>query len=71
MKYSNLEADSVYGYLIWVIRFEYLKKEHRKNEAGIDIPEADLEWTSCFFCYFGLWRTVDIFLCETMAFELL
>lgn len=31
MKYSNLEADSVYGYLIWVIRFEYLKKKRQKK----------------------------------------
>lgn len=37
IKYSNLEADFVYGYLIWVIRFEYLKFEG-KNDPAIDIP---------------------------------
>lgn len=33
MKYLNLEADSVYGYLIWVIRFE-IKKGLKKKLGG-------------------------------------
>lgn len=39
MKYLNLEADSVYGYLIWVIRFEFEKGSKKiERPAAIDIP---------------------------------
>lgn len=49
MKYSNLEADSVYGYLIWVIPFEYKYEVYKKNTTVKDIPSVGHKMPFLYF----------------------